>query len=92
MTFEEVRNKYPLCTNIKWTEEKWVEKYYYSNNDLIFYKNNCKEIQIIDDITVKCLVKSKAVPVSRVEGYLFNGETWLPVYETWDGWVELDIE
>lgn len=28
----------------------------------------------------------------RVDGYLFNGESWYPAIQTWDGWLPVDEE
>ena len=49
---------------------------------------NIRNFHLNDDGTVWCQEKSEY----KVEGYLFDGESWYPAIHTWDGWYPINEE
>ena len=86
MTFDEIKEKYPigkiLSINIH-TNHKTLP--YYSENDLESYKQEYNKVEPLD-IPNLCMVYKIVEYRTVVEGWLFDGDEWEVVEDTWDGW------
>lgn len=89
-TFEELKEKYPIGTKVnhkQWTT--FVNLPYNNKTDLIIYREEYGEVEVLDENY--CKVRMPQEKFEVVEGYLFNGENWCLVKNTWDGWVEIEV-
>lgn len=87
-TYEEIVEKLPIGKKINYKKRKYYTNLpYLSDNDLKAYKLQYGEIEILD--SNYCRVCMIIEQYDIVEGYLFDGEYWFPVKDTWDGWIEL---
>ena len=51
-------------------------------------------ITVMEDFPIGTVIKEhwnvdqhgEHVSQEKVEGYIFDGEYWVPAYDTWDGW------
>ena len=84
-SYEELKEKYPIGSKVncqKYTKYKNIP--YYSDDDLKKYRELYGKITILDECYCKALITEERFDV--VEGYLFDGEYWYPVEQTWEGW------
>ena len=86
MTYEEIKEKYPigkiLCSK---TIDSHYIKAWYTQEDIIMYKQKYHKVEVFPDNTCKCYRTDTYE--TKVEGWLFDGEEWRVVQDTWDGWV-----
>ena len=88
---EKLRMKYPIGTEVNVVEQIRERKLpYYWERDLIEYRRKYGKVEVIDD--VYCLVKERIRISETVDGYLFDGDKWIIVENTWDGWLPINIE
>lgn len=86
-TYTELIEKFPIgkiyANTVHWASERF---FYYNEQDLSAYRNASylKDIKIIDENTISCLVKRGTTYC--VEAYLFDGLYWYPMRENGDGW------
>lgn len=88
---EELMKKYPIGTELNIRE--WYEKRklpYYCERDLIEYRRKYGKVEVLDE--VYCLIKERNKVCEVVAGYLYDGENWVIVENTWDGYVPIDVE
>ena len=84
-TYEELKEKFPIGT-IYQTEEKEYKCYYYNLDDIRCYNKMYDRVIVIGQDTCLCIRKIEYA----VAGYLFDGISWYPAKQTWDGWVPID--
>ena len=88
---EKLRMKYPIGTEVNVVEQIHERKLpYYCERDLIEYRRKYGKVEVLDD--VYCLVKERIRIAETVDGYLFDGDKWIIVENTWDGWLPIDVE
>lgn len=86
-----LQQKYPIGTEVNVVEQIRERKLpYYCERDLIEYRRKYGKVEVLDD--VYCLVKEKIKVADTVDGYLFDGNNWIIVENTWDGWLPIDVE
>lgn len=87
-TFEEVQEKYPIGTKVNYKKNTIIGQYFYASpEDIRRYRQEYHRVEVVDDKYVKCYWDSE--DYNMVDGYLYNGEYWYPVENTWDGWVPI---
>ena len=86
---EELQKAFPI-DSIFSSKEKEVDHilYCYSEKDIRWYSGIYSTMERIDDVRYRGIKKETFI--KRVEGYLFDGEYWMPAYNTWDGWYPYD--
>ena len=90
-TLKELQEKYPIGTKLNCRKMvRYQNLPYYSNNDLKTYEKKYGGYTILDERY--CRIRLEEEYYEQVQGYLFNGEEWVPVRDTWDGWVEIHNE
>ena len=88
---EKLRMKYPIGTEVNVVEQIRERKLsYYCERDLIEYRRRYGKVEVLDDIY--CLVKERIRIAETVDGYLFDGDKWIIVENTWDGWLPINVE
>ena len=86
-----LQQKYPIGTEVNVVEQVQKRKLpYYCEKDLIEYRRKYGKVEVLDD--VYCLVKEKIRTAETVDGYLFDGDSWIIVKNTWDGWLPINVE
>ena len=86
-----LQQKYPIGTKVNVVEQIHERKLpYYCERDLIEYRRKYGNVEVLDN--VYCLVKEKIRISETVDGYLFDGDKWIIVENTWDGWIPINIE
>lgn len=85
MTYEEIKEKYPIGKVLySKTRENVQMKFWYNPKDLEVYQQSYFKVEIFPDNTCKC--HQMITHEDKVEGWLYDGEEWRPAYDTWDGW------
>lgn len=88
-TFTELNEKYPIGSVFNERSSVWSNKeYYYNDLDLKVLRQKYDSVFSVDDNT--CICSKIEVHRDIVEGYLYDGKYWYPVYLTHDGWIEYD--
>ena len=88
---EKLRIKYPIGTEVNIAEQILKRRLpYYCERDLIEYRRKYGNVEVLDN--VYCLVKEKIKLADTVDGYLFDGDKWIIVKDTWDGWLPINVE
>ena len=88
-TLEELKVKYPIGTKINYRScQKTDIRYYSSSADLEIFKKLYNNIEILNN--AQCRVWYTEEAYDEVEGYLFDGEYWYPVKNSYDGWIEIE--
>lgn len=91
MTYEKISKKYPIGKVLATTTEPiHDELVWYNERDLEVYRRKYDKVVVNSDNTCSCY--GTHVYIDRVEGWLYDGEEWTVVENTWDGWVPVDVE
>ena len=91
MTFEEISTKYPVGKLLyKKIEKERRCGFWASEHDKQIFRTKDPEAEFAWNGTV--IYHETFIYEKRVEGWLFDGEEWSVVENTWDGWVTLDEE
>ena len=80
-TYEELKEKFPIGTVYRRSEEIY-KHHYYNNEDINIYKKMYDKVVVISHKTCTCVRYNEY----KVDGYLFDGTGWYPAKQTWDGW------
>ena len=89
-TFEELKQNHPIGSIYK-TYWNYIHDWCPTPADVYTFKQkhpNIRNFHLDDDGMIWCQEKSEY----KVEGYLFDGESWYPAIQTWDGWLPIDEE
>lgn len=88
---KELQQKYPIGTEVNVVEQTYKRKLpYYCERDLIEYRRKYGKVEVLDG--VYCVVREKIRITETVDGYLFDGNKWVIVENTWDGWLPIHLE
>ena len=91
MTFEEISTKYPVGKLLYRKIEKERRcGFWASEHDKQIFRAKDPDAEFAWNGTV--IYHETITSEKRVEGWLFDGEKWFVVEDTWDGWVTLDEE
>jgi hypothetical protein len=89
MTYEEIKEKYPIGKLLYRTVTKEKRMAYWASaHDRKVYRTKYPDAEFADNGTVtytETLIYEK-----RVEGWLYDGEDFFIAENTWDGWIPLD--
>ncbi len=89
-TLEELKEKYPIGTKLNYVKSTHTQNFFYARpEDLIEFRKDYKEVEVIDDTYVKCTWDVESY--DEVYGYLFDGKSWWPAEATWDGWIPIRV-
>lgn len=87
----ELKEKYPIGTKLNYKQRKvFFNLPYYNENDLQKYKKQYLTVEILDENY--CKVSEIEEKYNKVDGYLFDGEDWIVVEDTWDGWYPIEVD
>ena len=84
-TLEELKEKFPIGTVYRRIFQE-IKNYYYNENDKQAYSAIYYRVRILDNNVCLCTEKIEY----KVDGYLFDGTSWYPAKQTWDGWEPID--
>jgi len=89
-TLKQLREKHPIGSiyRICWND---IHEWCPTPTDIYIFKQkhpNIRNFRLYDDGMVWCEEKIEY----KVNGYLFDGESWYPAIQTWDGWIPIDEE
>lgn len=91
MTYEEIKEKYPigkvLCSK---TIDSQHTRAWYTQEDIAIYKQKYRKVEVFPNNTCECYQTDTYE--TKVEGWLFDGEKWQVVQDSWDGWVPYSEE
>ena len=90
-TFEEVQAKYPIGTKMNYTKDTMTQRYFYTKPiDIAKYRCMYKKVEVISDELVECTWTFENYEL--VDGYIYDGISWYPATNTWDGWLPIEEE
>lgn len=90
-TLEELQKELPMRGRYIYAiNEASYSMAYYNKMDLEIYRKRYTKVEIIDDTT--CICYEPYYSFVDIDGYIFDGISWYPAEETWDGWVPLGEE
>lgn len=88
-TLEELEKNYKVGSIFSQRIERHINaNIYYSQRDLIAYKNYNDRVEVVDEVT--CLCYKTVINKVTVSGYLYDGTYWYPAGIGYDGWYPLD--
>lgn len=88
-TLAELQETYPVGSVFHREEREITEtRYFYNQKDLNHLKRLYHFVEPIDDNT--CFCRRTEYITKVVEGYLYDGEFWYPVRDSFDGWYAYD--
>ena len=84
-TYEELKERFPIGAIYR-TEEEGYKHHYYNLDDIRCYNAMYDKVIVTGQDTCLCIRKIEY----KIDGYLFDGTSWYPARQDWDGWEPID--